>query len=211
MGRRSSDPLDGLAKGKLLFELRGYKLRGLWTLVKIKKAEKEWLLIKERDAWASTRPSVPPPSRSCRDSPSKSWVRDATPGEAIRRELERARRASAHRRAQGRRTDAGRDGASAAFSRAGWIFEPKLDGYRVLAARGGAEPRLLTRNGNDYSGAFPEVVRARAPRCPFSRLLLDGEVVALDDAGRPSFQRLQGRVAPAAARSTSGTPRSRRR
>ena len=42
---------EGLEKGKLLFELKGYKLRGRWTLVKIKKAEKEWLLIKERDAY----------------------------------------------------------------------------------------------------------------------------------------------------------------
>src|SRR5688500_11690803 len=41
---------EGLVKGKLLFELKGYKLHGKWTLVKIKKTEKEWLLIKERDA-----------------------------------------------------------------------------------------------------------------------------------------------------------------
>ena len=46
------DPLEGLAKGKLLFELKGYKLKGKWTLVKIKKSEKEWLLIKKRDAAA---------------------------------------------------------------------------------------------------------------------------------------------------------------
>src|SRR6185503_9151211 len=42
---------EGLVKGKLLFELRGYKLHGKWTLVKIKKSERDWLLIKERDAW----------------------------------------------------------------------------------------------------------------------------------------------------------------
>jgi bifunctional non-homologous end joining protein LigD len=47
------DPLDGLARGKLLFELRGLKLHGMWTLVKLKKGENEWLLIKERDAYAS--------------------------------------------------------------------------------------------------------------------------------------------------------------
>src|SRR5216117_1406338 len=47
------DPAAGLAKGKLLFELRGYKLRGVWTLVKIKKSVKDWLLIKERDAYTS--------------------------------------------------------------------------------------------------------------------------------------------------------------
>jgi homoserine dehydrogenase len=50
------DPLDGLAKGKLLFELRGYKLRGTWTLVKLKKSEKDWLLIKERDAGVIAKP-----------------------------------------------------------------------------------------------------------------------------------------------------------
>src|SRR5207253_2967996 len=42
------DPHDGMQKGKLLFELHGYKLKGKWTLVKLKKGEKEWLLIKEK-------------------------------------------------------------------------------------------------------------------------------------------------------------------
>src|SRR6266567_6400393 len=41
----------GLEKGKLIFELKGYKLHGKWTLVKIKKSERDWLLIKERDAY----------------------------------------------------------------------------------------------------------------------------------------------------------------
>src|SRR5689334_1363889 len=45
---------EGLEKGKLLFELRGYKLHGKWTLVKIKKSERDWLLIKERDAWVKS-------------------------------------------------------------------------------------------------------------------------------------------------------------
>src|SRR3982750_3401295 len=45
---------EGLEKGKLLFELKGYKLHGKWTLVRIKKSEKDWLLIKERDAYAKS-------------------------------------------------------------------------------------------------------------------------------------------------------------
>src|SRR3982750_1856197 len=45
---------EGLEKGKLLFELRGYKLHGKWTLVKIKKGERDWLLIKERDAFVKS-------------------------------------------------------------------------------------------------------------------------------------------------------------
>jgi bifunctional non-homologous end joining protein LigD len=79
-----------------------------------------------------------------------------------------------------------------AFTAAGWLFELKLDGYRVLGARDGAA-RLLSRNGNDLSSCFPEVIRVLTA-LPFDRLLLDGEIVALDEAGRPSFQRLQQRA-----------------
>jgi bifunctional non-homologous end joining protein LigD len=85
------------------------------------------------------------------------------------------------------------ESAERPFSREGWLFEPKLDGYRVLAERVRGEPRLLSRNGNDCSASFPEILRAMAA-LPFDRLVLDGEVVALDEAGRPSFQRLQGRA-----------------
>src|SRR4051812_22695425 len=56
------DPIAGLAQGKLLFELRGLKLRGVWTLVKLKKGVNEWLLIKERDGYASA--SVAPQEHS---------------------------------------------------------------------------------------------------------------------------------------------------
>src|SRR2546426_4652075 len=56
------DPHAGMQKGKLLFELRGYKLRGTWTLVKLKKGEKEWLLIKEKDGYVSTDGALPPQS-----------------------------------------------------------------------------------------------------------------------------------------------------
>jgi bifunctional non-homologous end joining protein LigD len=186
------DPLAGLEQGKLLFELRGYKLRGVWTLVKLKKSEKDWLLIKERDAWAAKDPPELPAQSVLSGLTVEELGAGEDRGAAIRRELARL--------------DAGRkpvdpkavtlmlaETAERAFSRKGWLFEPKLDGYRVVAARGGAEPRLLTRNGNDCASAFPEVVRAVAA-LPFGRLVLDGEVVALDERGRPSFQLLQSRA-----------------
>src|SRR2546425_5758074 len=56
------DPVEGMRKGKLLFELQGYKLKGKWTLVKLKKGEKEWLLIKEKDAYVSEDSELPPES-----------------------------------------------------------------------------------------------------------------------------------------------------
>ena len=185
------DPLEGLEKGKLLFELKGYKLHGLWTLVKIKKGQKEWLLIKERDGWASTDRVTPAESvLSGLTVEDLEAGRDC--GEAIRAELSKL---GAPRRPVEAKSASPMlaETADRAFSRAGWLFEPKLDGYRVLAARRSGEPRLFTRNGNECAEAFPEVARAVAA-LPFDRLVLDGEVVALDDHGIPSFQRLQGRA-----------------
>jgi bifunctional non-homologous end joining protein LigD len=186
------DPLAGLAEGKLLFELRGYKLHGMWTLVKLKKSEKDWLLIKERDAWATRDPGELPAESVLSGLTVEELGAGVDRAEPIRREL---RELKAPRRAVEAKT-AGlmlAETADAPFTRREWIFEPKLDGYRVLAARAGGEARLLTRNGNDCGSAFPEVQRAVAA-LPFQRLLLDGEVVALDDQGKPSFQRLQGRA-----------------
>ncbi|MBA2458338.1 MAG: DNA ligase, partial [Gemmatimonadales bacterium] len=185
------DPREGLAKGKLLFELRGYKLRGLWTLVKLKKGEKDWLFIKERDDWASA--DLAPGAESVLSGLTvEDLAAGRNRGAAIREELLRlgAPRKPVNSKATGvmlaQQTER-------AFSQEGWLFEPKLDGYRVLASREGGEVRLRTRNGNECDTGFPEVARAVAA-LPFQRLVLDGEVVALDEAGLPSFQRLQGRA-----------------
>src|SRR5919108_1813452 len=189
---RAKRPLEGLAEGKLLFELRGYKLHGMWTLVKLKKSEKDWLLIKERDAWATKDPEELPAQSVLSGLTVEELGEGGDRGQVIRRELTRlgAPRRTVDVKAVKLMLA---ETADRAFSRDGWLFEPKLDGYRILAARAGAEPRLLTRNGNDCSTSFPEILRAVAA-LPFERLVLDGEVVALDDSGRPSFQRLQGRA-----------------
>src|SRR5215204_3467819 len=78
------------------------------------------------------------------------------------------------------------------FSDPAWLFELKLDGYRLLASAQAGAPRLFSRNGNDLSSCFPEVTHAIAA-LPVTSLVIDGEVVALDESGRPSFQRLQQR------------------
>jgi bifunctional non-homologous end joining protein LigD len=185
------DPVEGLAKGKLLFELHGLKLHGRWTLVKLKKSEKEWLFIKERDAYASSAGATPPEASVLSGLTVEDLKAGRTPVEGIRAEL-----AGLGTPRQEVRPDTVQlmlaESRDRAFSEAGWLFELKLDGYRVLAARDGT-PRLLSRNGNDLSACFPEVVRA-VRALPLERLLLDGEVVALDDDGRPSFQLLQQRA-----------------
>ena len=71
-----------------------------------------------------------------------------------------------------------------------WIYEVKLDGFRALAIKNGADVRLLSRNNKDLGGKFPEVSRAIA-KIKARDAIIDGEIVALEDTGRSSFQLLQ--------------------
>ena len=71
-----------------------------------------------------------------------------------------------------------------------WIYELKFDGIRLIAIKGHGKVSLLSRNQNDLSARFPEIVEA-IKNLPAEECVLDGEVVALDDEGRSSFQLLQ--------------------
>jgi len=70
-----------------------------------------------------------------------------------------------------------------------WLYELKLDGYRALAIKSGGKLQLSSRNDNDFRGRYPEI--AAAIRAIPDETVVDGEVVALDDQGRPSFNLLQ--------------------
>ena len=77
-------------------------------------------------------------------------------------------------------------------SRGEWALEWKWDGIRVLARADGGGIRLLSRRGNDVTATYPEL--AGLPRVLRGDALVDGEIVALDDQGRPSFERIQQRM-----------------
>jgi bifunctional non-homologous end joining protein LigD len=192
-----ADPEEGERKGKLLFELQGYKLRGKWTLVRMKKKgkeeSKEWLLIKERDAWARKEREGGFPQESILSGLTLEELAEGPrrAGE-IRSELER-RGLPRHRLAASEVGLMLAEARSAPFTKTGWLWELKYDGYRVLAEREGAQARLLYRHGMDATATFPEVARALRA-LPFDSLLLDGEIVVLDEKARPSFSRLQKRA-----------------
>jgi bifunctional non-homologous end joining protein LigD len=73
-----------------------------------------------------------------------------------------------------------------------WVHELKLDGYRLQLRVEGGKPVIRTRNGLDWTGRFPSIAKAAAalPDC-----LMDGEAVALDAKGHPSFSALQATLA----------------
>ncbi|MEX1367035.1 MAG: DNA ligase D [Nannocystaceae bacterium] len=191
---------EGYDEGKLLFELRGHKLRGVWTLVRTKgtagasgssakTAGKEWLLIKKPDEAAH---AAAPDDRSILSGLSIDELRRGSDRAASLRarlaELPAPRRPVDLRSLSPMLAETSPE----PFSRSDWLFELKYDGYRLLAGRPGGQVLLRYRSGRVATDAFPELARAVAA-LPFEGLVLDGEVVVLDDDARPSFQRLQRR------------------
>jgi bifunctional non-homologous end joining protein LigD len=75
-----------------------------------------------------------------------------------------------------------------------WSYEVKWDGYRTLAVKQGPRVKLLARNLKDATGQYPSIARA-VGQVQGDAVLLDGEIVALDRQGRPSFQALHHRSA----------------
>ncbi|HLA76067.1 MAG TPA: DNA ligase D [Vicinamibacteria bacterium] len=191
------DDLDqGLAQGKLTFELRGYKLRGLWHLFRTggKAATgKEWMLVKKPDGWVRSGGEAQPSEASIFSGLTLEEMESGPQrAEVVRSRLEEL---GAPRRPLG----IGdvkvmlAEHAEAPFSSPEWLFEIKYDGFRVLGAREGSEARLVYRRGNPATHVFPEIARALRA-LPVGDLVVDGEAVVLDDDGRPSFQSLQKRV-----------------
>lgn len=189
------EPFDeGFERGKLLFELRGHKLAGRWTLIRLKgknadPSGREWLLIKERDGGEGG----PPPAD---DSVLSGLTLDdmAQPTRAAQRLTRRIQRLEP-RPPHGPPFTVKPMLASAgeAFNRAGWLFEVKYDGYRVLIERDGAAVTLRSRNGLDLTANFPDIVRL-VRHLPYPLFTLDGEAVVQDANGRPSFALLQQRA-----------------
>src|SRR5213595_1523050 len=81
-----------------------------------------------------------------------------------------------------------------------WLYELKFDGIRAIAVKNNSKTSLISRNGNKLDARFPEIAEA-VKNLPVRDCVIDGEVVALDQEGRSSFQLLQalemeGRKAP---------------
>jgi bifunctional non-homologous end joining protein LigD len=191
------DPRAGYRDGKLKFELRGEKLRGHWTLVRMRGGTRErqepWLLIKERDDAA--RPAA---DYQIVEALPDSVLGGAAIEKAKAPAVKTARKAKAPGKAAGKRAplplslapqlatlvDAPPPDASA------WQWELKFDGYRLLARVDGDDVRLFTRNGHDWSAKLKRLTKA-IQQLQLGSAWLDGEIVVLDKEGAPDFQALQ--------------------
>jgi len=191
---KDEDPLAALAKGKLEVEFSGFKMRGRWTLARMSGKDKEWLLLKKADAGAADEELTERYPQSILSGLTIEEIRDAGAKEA-------AIRARVEALGAPRRDVSPRDQpftlatlARAPFSKEGWLFEIKYDGVRAFAFRRDDAVELHGRSGNVITGRYPELAAALRA-LPVRHFLIDGEIVALDEGGKPSFQRLQSRMA----------------
>jgi bifunctional non-homologous end joining protein LigD len=179
----------GIEQGKLSIFLRGEKLKGSFALVRTATSG-QWLLIKHKDGFA-TRQDVTLQDRSVL---SRLSLDDLASGKS-------SPRLDAARLAPSGPAETMPDSLApmlamtgeAARSDPDWRFEPKLDGYRVIAFIAGATVRLQSRRGIDLTAQFPEIV-AELAGFGGDQMILDGEIVALGPDGRPSFNALQNRA-----------------
>ena len=194
------DPRKGYRDGKLKFELRGHKMHGRWTLVRMKgrgdEKQEPWLLIKEKDA--HVRPA------------SEFSVVDEMP-DSVKALEDRPRARTAVARAPAESAPASGPPAGAKKARLphelqpqlatlvdappkdsdNWIYEIKFDGYRMLARAEGGLVRLITRNGNDWTRKLGHLVQAlEAMELPDG--WYDGEIIMPGDRVPADFQALQG-------------------
>jgi bifunctional non-homologous end joining protein LigD len=202
---------EGLKRGKLSLMIYGEKLHGSWTIFRLKDA-KQWLLAKHQDQFANTEEVITDDDRSVITGHTIEDLK-AMNGDSVKVWHSRAKKeAKTVASAIVKKTPAKvekvkiakndypllpdtkpmlADLAKEAFDRKGWIFEPKLDGYRAIGLIANHQARLLSRASNDISDEFPKVIE-RLEKLN-GAYILDGEIVALDSEGKASFQLLQRR------------------
>jgi bifunctional non-homologous end joining protein LigD len=176
-----------LAAGKLSIELRGVKLKGSFALVKTREA-KQWLLIKHKDGFVRAGEMA-----DTRSVLSGVGVEDLVRVPAHRMPAARLVPAGTPGRVPPKMTPMLAETAEAPFTREGWAWEPKLDGYRALAVMEEGALKLRSRRGLDLAPDFPSLA-AEIGRQAVNGTVIDGEIVAFDASGRPSFGALQQRA-----------------
>lgn len=192
------DAERSLKEGKLKLLLNGQRLKGGFTLVRMRKKKSEkrenWLLIKERDRYAKDAPAIGKWKRSIKTNKTMSEIANDAAGDtwksnraARKRKLnDPVRKNMRLPRFHGPQLATLADD----LPRGDWVFETKFDGYRMLAAVAGSNARCYTRSGKDWTDRFRPLAEALG-ELDLGPSLLDGEVVVAGKEGRSDFGALQ--------------------
>lgn len=173
---------EGLREGSLKIILAGKRLRGRWALVRMKakagEAENNWLLLKEKDEYAKTSDGISEFTVSIRTGRTMSEIEEGKDEKITRNPFDKVDVQLAKLVGTVPEGD-------------NWLYELKYDGYRIIAFLEGSNVRLISRNGNDYSGRFQDVAYSLADWAATRAMILDGEMVVTDAEGKSDFQALQ--------------------
>jgi bifunctional non-homologous end joining protein LigD len=185
--------LEAIERGKVSFTLRGHKLRGSFALIKTKYEKNSWLMIKHRDEHATERDVLEQDASVV----SGLTIRDLKEGRLPNVAATSLESVPSARKAPFPDSKKLRPMLATltdkAFDSPGWLWEPKLDGIRILAYLRDGNVELRSRRGVDVTQQYPRLV-ADLKSQPVQSMVLDGEVCALDEAGVPRFQLLQPRI-----------------
>ncbi len=191
--------LEGFRKGDIKFILEGEKLRGEFALVRTGRDGKSWLLLKKKDRYAAEGEIL---------KESRSVVSHKTLEETLEADTEksfRQKKLNQIRLHEAMESEDLRDTpvrpmphaiqpmlatpVAEPFDHPDWIFEVKWDGYRAVAEIQDGSVSLYSRNGISFDKKFYPI--ADSLRKLGFEAVLDGEIVVVDDQGRPDFQALQ--------------------
>jgi bifunctional non-homologous end joining protein LigD len=197
----TDDPGASVRRGELKFRLHGQKLRGRFTLVRIRSDDPEkddWLLIHKKDDDADPAWDVDAHPQSVKTGRTNDEVAagadavwdSAAPAEEAAIDLAGAREAPLPEFIEPMKATA----ADRPFDDPDWLFELKMDGYRIEAVVDDGSVRLWTRNRQDAARYFPDLAAMRPTWIRARSAIVDGEVVALNEDGRPEFGLLQDRA-----------------
>jgi bifunctional non-homologous end joining protein LigD len=175
---------EGLEKGKLGFFLRGEKVKGSYALVRMAD-RKNWLLIKHKDRFVGTT-DLTAMNRSVL---SASTLEDVKVRPLQRLPVDRLVPSGPTEALPASLAPMHAELGEAAYDHPDWMWEPKLDGYRALAFISEQGVTLKSRRGLALD-AFPRL-EAELAKQAVSTMVLDGELVAFDAAGKPSFNAMQ--------------------
>ena len=186
-----------LEKGKLSFTLRGRKLRGSWTLARTSRSPSDRLLINHRDKDVDTDRDVLQDERSVQSgltlSDLKSGRLPDPSGDTVVGQItgiDKVHSTSKNTPFPSRLRPMLARIVDRPFSHPNWLFEPKLDGYRILGFLQRGKATLRSRNDKELTKSLPLIVGELESQ-PVKELVLDGEIVALDSHGVPDFGLLQ--------------------
>lgn len=192
------EPREGVAKGKFHFRLFGERMKGEWVLIRLKpdsaKDKREnWLLFKIDDEEAKGPDLVDTYADSVASKRSMDAIAKGTASWPTRP------RGTAKAQKLALPMPIFRPPQLATLVEApptgnDWLHETKYDGYRALVAVAGGKAQAFTRAGHDWTEKFARIADAAAT-LPVHSALIDGEICALNQDGRPGFSALQEALA----------------